>query len=168
MVSGKRWGDGGFRTTFAQRGLMKVTGAVLVALVGIQLVFGAFMRHYHRVGVADDGLLRTQGAWIPDFHDPVIAALFLHKFNAFCIFFFVIGMLIRFSRKDWDQRGFRYMITIFAILCVQIILGLGVIGTDKSFWVTNVHVLNGLAVLALSFAFSVLSWRGQESRESLA
>ena len=31
--------------------------------------------------------------------------------------------------------------------------------TGKNFWVTNFHVLNGLAILAFSFAFAVKSCR---------
>ena len=170
MVASHRWEQGGFSVPSEGRRWLKGVGGILVGLVALQLVFGAFMRHYHRVGLPDDDLLRTQGQWIPDFQEPVIAALFLHKFNALCIFFFVVGMLIHFvvRKADRDPRAFRFLIAIFGILCFQILLGLTVIGTDKSFWVTNVHVLNGLAILAFSFAFSVHAWREQGVGESLA
>lgn len=170
MVAGSRWEGGGFSVPLSRRRSLKWTGGILVALVALQLVFGAFMRHYHRVGLPDDGLLRTQGQWIPEFNEPVIAALFLHKFNALCIFLFIVGMIIRFlTRKEKeDRQGFRFLVTIFGLLCFQIILGLSVIGTDKSFWVTNVHVLNGLAILALSFMFSVNAWREKGTPERFA
>lgn len=170
MVASSRWESGGFEIQASRRLGLRAVGITLVSLVGLQLVFGAFMRHFHRSGIADDGLFRTQGQWIPDLHEPVIAALFLHKFTALCIFFFVIGMAIRFglAQKGIDRRAFRHLLMIFGLLCLQIVLGLSVIGTEKSFWVTNVHVLNGLGILALSFVFSVLAWRGEAIRESLA
>jgi cytochrome c oxidase assembly protein subunit 15 len=170
MVAGTRWSERGFQARAARLRGIRAVGVTLVSLIGLQLVFGAFMRHFHRSGIADDGLIRTQGQWIPEFSEPVIAALFLHKFTALCIFLFVIGMVIRFGigRGGAERRVFRFLATIFALLCVQIILGLSVIGTEKSFWVTNVHVLNGLCILALSFVFSVHAWRGEAIRESLA
>ncbi len=170
MVSSSRWNEGGFRIQGSGLRSPRVLGTIMVSLVGLQLVFGAFMRHFHRSGLADDELFLTQGQWIPDFHEPVIAALFLHKFTAVCIFFFVVGMVIHFGirRGKKNNRAFRYLLTIFALLCFQIALGLSVIGTGKSFWVTNVHVLNGLGILALSFVFSVLAWRGEAMRESFA
>ncbi len=41
---------------------------------------------------------------------------------------------------------------------VQVALGIFVILTGKSFWVTNFHVLNGLALLALSSLLVATFW----------
>lgn len=170
MVSGRDWADGGFRDRPERIRLTRLIGLLLVVFIGMQLAFGAFMRHYHRSGVPDDGLFQTMGHWIPPLENPVIVALFLHKFTATCILLFVIGMAIRFGigRSGSDGRAFRFSIGILALITAQIVLGLSVIGTEKSFWVTNVHVLNGLAILGISFVFSVLAWRGAERRETLA
>jgi heme A synthase len=40
----------------------------------------------------------------------------------------------------------------------QVILGVYVILTGKSFWVTNLHVLNGLGILVLSFLVMISVW----------
>ena len=128
------------------------------------------MRHFHRDSLPDDGLLMTQGKWIPSFDDPMIAVLFLHKFTAFCIFFYVIGMLLHFASRSslFDRGARRALSVVFGLLLLQIVLGLSVIGTGKSFWITNVHVLNGLAILALSFVFAVKSVRGRSDQGALA
>jgi heme A synthase len=53
---------------------------------------------------------------------------------------------------------------------VQVALGIFVILTGKSFWVTNFHVLNGLALLALTSLLVATFWgdrltRGEEAEE---
>jgi heme A synthase len=57
---------------------------------------------------------------------------------------------------------------ILGLIGIQITLGLTVIGTNKSFWVTNVHVLNGLLILALAFVFAVRAIRGKSTEVALA
>jgi uncharacterized membrane protein len=42
-------------------------------------------------------------------------------------------------------------------------LGVSVILTGKSFWVTNFHVLNGLAMLALTCMMAAAAWGGVRS-----
>lgn len=169
MVSGPGWGNGGFTVSRGLLGLSRRVGVVLVGLVLTQLVFGASMRHFHRHALPDDGFILTQGRWIPSFEDPMIAMLFLHKFTAFSLLLFVIGMVLAL-RGGVSNPALRLLSTprrhasaILALLGLQLGLGLLVIGTGKSFWVTNVHVLNGLLVLALSFVFAVRSVRGRDS-----
>ncbi|MCX6856404.1 MAG: hypothetical protein NTV80_16040, partial [Verrucomicrobia bacterium] len=40
----------------------------------------------------------------------------------------------------------------------QVVLGIYVVLTGKSFWVTNLHVLNGLGLLVLTFLLAVSVW----------
>jgi cytochrome c oxidase assembly protein subunit 15 len=170
LVSGKSWNDLGYVDLQARLRLTKRAGGFLIVLVGLQLIFGATMRHFHRSGLVDTDLLKTQGQWIPDFADPIVTVLFLHKFTAVCVLLFAVGLLIWLAggRKSSDGRAVRGVAWIVGLILAQIALGLTVIGTGKSFWVTNVHVLNGLAILALSFVFSVKAWRGVPFHGSLA
>jgi heme A synthase len=41
---------------------------------------------------------------------------------------------------------------------IQVTLGIYVILTGKSFWVTNFHVLNGLGILVISFITTLCVW----------
>jgi heme A synthase len=49
---------------------------------------------------------------------------------------------------------------------IQVALGVFVILTGKSFWVTNFHVLNGLALLALTSLLVATFWGDSLSREA--
>lgn len=170
MVSEKNWTALGYVAPASEQRFLRASGTGLVALVGLQLIFGASMRHFHRHALADDDLFLTQGQWIPSFEDPMIALLFLHKFTAFSLFFFVVGMVLRLRGKSSsiDGAASRDATILLGLLVVQIIFGLSVIGTGKSFWITNLHVLNGLAILAFAFVFAVKAIRGKSSEALLA
>lgn len=171
MVSGEAWPRGGFWGDPGLRRRARTAGIVLVVIVLAQLVFGASMRHFHRHALPDDGLILTQGRWIPSFEDPMIAFLFLHKFTAFSLLLFVLGMVLRLDGGRPNEAlgrlstPRRHASAILALIGVQIALGLTVIGTGKSFWVTNVHVLNGLILLALAFVFVVRALRSGTEEE---
>lgn len=170
MVSEEDWPDLGYAAPASEQRFLRVGGTALVALVGLQLVFGASMRHFHRHALADDDLFLTQGQWIPSFEDPMIALLFLHKFTALCLFLFVVGMVLRLRGRSSsiEAAASRDATVLLGLFVVQIILGLSVIGTGKSFWITNLHVLNGLAILALAFVFAVKAIRGKSTEAGLA
>jgi cytochrome c oxidase assembly protein subunit 15 len=175
MVSGERWQAGGFRGSPALMRRSRLAGGTLVVIVLMQLIFGASMRHFHRHALPDDDLLLTQGQWIPSFEDPMIALLFLHKFTAFALLLFVLGMFLRLAGGAVATPALsrlatprRHVGAILGLIGLQITLGLTVIGTNKSFWVTNVHVLNGLLILALAFVFAVRAIRGKSTEAALA
>jgi len=175
MVSGERWQTGGFRGSPALMRRSRLAGGTLVVIVLMQLIFGASMRHFHRHALPDDDLLLTQGQWIPSFEDPMIALLFLHKFTAFALLLFVLGMFLRLAGGAVAAPALsrlatprRHVGAILGLIGIQIALGLTVIGTNKSFWVTNVHVLNGLLILALAFVFAVRAIRGKSTEVALA
>jgi heme A synthase len=64
------------------------------------------------------------------------------------------AVVARRSLENGD--ALRRLLGLVAVLLVaQLTLGVAVIATGKSFWITNFHVLNGLAILALSFLGAV-------------
>jgi len=174
MVSGEGWQTGGFRGSAELMRRTRLAGGILVAIVLMQLVFGASMRHFHRHALPDDDLLLTQGQWMPSFDDPMIALLFLHKFTACSLLLFVLGMFLRLGGAVANPALAKlatprhHSAAILGLIGVQIALGLTVIGTGKSFWVTNLHVLNGLLILALAFVFVVRAIRGKSAEAGLA
>lgn len=167
MVAGEQWTENAYQGDASLLRRSRDAGIALVTIILTQLIFGASMRHFHRHALPDDGLLLTQGRWIPSFEDPMVAFLFLHKFTGFSLLFFIIGMVLSLGggrvNAALGRLGTprRHALLLLGLLGLQIALGLGVIGTAKSFWVTNVHVLNGLLLLAFAFVFLVRAWRGQ-------
>jgi len=171
MAAGRKWDEVGFDVAQDRMGLLRVVAPLLVLLVSMQLVFGASMRHFHRHGLADDGILKTQGAWIPSFDQPIIVVMFLHKAAAYLIFAFVLGFWLwarRGAGKGLDGRIRRHLGVAAALVTAQLALGMLVIATGKHFWITNFHVLNGLAILAVAFVFCVKAWRTRGIHPALA
>ena len=119
------------------------------------------MRHFHRYGLADTDLLKTQGEWIPGLSEPIIAVMFFHKATAFLILGIAVALALYLGRKEkgGDRGALRHIYLIVGLLLCQITLGLIVIATGKHFWMTNFHVINGLAILAVTFVFLVKLWR---------
>lgn len=174
MVSGGRWAGGGFAGSPSELRRTRRAGVVLVGIVLMQLVFGASMRHFHRHALPDDGLLLTQGRWIPSFEDPMILLLFLHKFTAFSLLLFAAGMFLGLGGGTANPAlgrlatPRRHAGAILGLIALQVVLGLAAIGTGKGFWITNAHVLNGFLILALSFVFAVRAVRGISPEAVLA
>ncbi|MEM9283422.1 MAG: COX15/CtaA family protein, partial [Verrucomicrobiota bacterium] len=102
MLSSRRWPTLPFSIPGSQIKVVRWGGVVLISLVAIQLLLGAIMRHYHRAGLVDTDLVRTQGEWIPSFEEPLIAVMFLHKFTAMSLLLFTVGLwlLIRGIRSE--------------------------------------------------------------------
>jgi len=147
-------------------GALKVTPVLLCAAVSGQLIFGALMRHFHRDGLADTGIIKTQGAFIPDFGEPIIAVMFLHKYWGVLVLLIGVAAAVHAMRTlSADDVLRRRLMMVGALLVAQVALGVAVIGTGKSFWITNFHVINGLAILGLTFAAAVraLSTGARES-----
>ncbi|MAS96867.1 MAG: hypothetical protein CMO55_27060 [Verrucomicrobiales bacterium] len=170
LAAGPRWSTFGFSGQGAKNALLSWGGVALVGLTSLQLIFGASMRHFHRFGLADTDLLKTQGKWIPSFEEPIIAVMFLHKYTGFCLFLFAIGFLLRLLaiRSHSMKRAKIHLSVIVGLLLGQVALGLMVIATGKHFWLTNFHVLNGLAILAVCFVFVVRAFRTSGVEEGLA
>ncbi len=155
MVAGKEWMKPSRRL-----GMPKASFALML-IVYVQLIIAASMRHFHRHGLVDTGIITTRGALVPSFDDPIVTLMFLHKVMAVCILIFTIVLFVTVerSRREDIPLGSQYVHLLGGTVAIQIILGISVIMTGKNFWVTNFHVLNGLAILAFSFAFAVKSCR---------
>ncbi len=163
------WRDIPFLTTGRDRTALRWGGIILLLLVSGQLVFGASMRHHHRFGLADDGILLTAGEWIPPLHDANLALMFLHKSTAVLVLLAMLGLFgWAMSRKFELIGASRHLLLVIVLVAAQIGLGILVVHTGKSFWITNFHVLNGLGILALVFVFAVRSVLGKARLELLA
>lgn len=138
------------------KGTLRILPVLLCAAVSGQLIFGALMRHFHRDGLADTGIVTTQGVLIPDFGEPIIAVMFLHKYWGVLVVVIGVSVAVHAMRTLPAGDVLRRRLCIVAgLLLAQIALGVAVIATGKSFWITNFHVINGLAILGLAFAAAV-------------
>jgi len=163
LASAPRWPDWKPVLEGRVRSIVRAGATFLCGAVFVQLILGALMRHHHRHGLADTGIIFTGGTWLPTFDqsNEILVIMFLHKYWGFLVAMLTISLAIWVIRQVDKGQYLRRLIAVMAILLgVQISLGICVIIMGKSFWVTNFHVLNGLLILALSFVVAVFSWRG--------
>lgn len=175
MLSARGWKEAPRRDCLSEpcHRRAKIWAKILVAAVFSQLVLGALMRHHHRHGLADTGILKTAGKWIPAFDPPEVGILFLHKYWAVAVFCAGLGLTGWLWRRQTVPVGLlRHSLMISILLVAQLTLGVSILLTGnpehKSFWITNFHVLNGLAILALCFALAVRCSRANRDRTLLA
>ena len=141
------------------KGSLRMIPALLCASVYVQLILGALMRHFHRDGLADEEIFTTGGGFLPPFDLPntnILLVMFLHKYWAVVVLF--AGMsaaIVARATLDPGHPLRRLLVVVAGLLVAQLTLGVAVIATGKSFWITNFHVLNGLAILAISFIAAV-------------
>ncbi|MEM8952990.1 MAG: COX15/CtaA family protein [Verrucomicrobiota bacterium] len=160
MMSSRRW-TAYTKETLGERqlhGLRTRTLGLLVAVFG-QLILGATMRHTHRLGLADDGILTTGGVLFPGFGDFDLGILFSHKVWALVVLAVSTAVSVFATRRLGDHPSLRrHSYWIVGLVVVQLGLGALVIASGKGFWITNFHVLTGLTILALTFALAVRSF----------
>lgn len=134
----------------------------LFLAVFVQLVLGAILRHTQRDHLAASDVITTGGSWFPGIGRADLFMLFLHKNWGFVVAVMVVVVALAARRWLCHETGrWRALpLWLIAMPAIQVALGVGVIWTGKSFWVTNLHVLNGLGLLAISFALAAGSWMG--------
>ncbi len=141
--------------------------ALLFAGVFLQLVFGAVLRHTQRFHLADDAVFTTGGGFFPGFGEADLLVLFMHKWWAVAVLLMAVGFAVVVFRQGVPRLS-RWVGLVLVLILAQVALGVSVIVTGKTFWVTNFHVLNGLAILGTSFLLMVHSWRSQPGSILLA
>lgn len=161
LVSSQDWQRRAAGSHVRNTRVVLVSNGLFLA-VFIQLVLGAILRHTQRDHLAASDVITTGGSWFPGVGQADLFMLFLHKNWGFAVAAMVV-MVARAARR-WlchESGGWRALfVWLIAMPAVQVALGVCVIWTGKSFWVTNLHVLNGLGLLAISFALAAGSWIG--------
>lgn len=131
----------------------------LFLAVFAQLVLGATLRHTQRTYLAASDILTTKGQWIPSPSPPDVFLLFAHKYWGFFVALLIITVAVRARAWLATLPQLRLIATLLMVMpTIQVALGIFVILTGKSFWVTNFHVLNGLALLALTSLLVATFW----------
>lgn len=142
---------------------------LLFAATSMQLLFGAIVRHTQRAVLAATDILTTAGQVIPPTEPFDVFSIFMHKSWAMVVFILAM-MTAFFTWKPLKNQGWVEWLPKLLVLMpvLQIILGIYVLLTVKKFWITNIHVLNGLFILAVSFILMITVWRRRPMRGLLA
>jgi heme A synthase len=132
---------------------------ILFMAVFGQLILGATLRHTQRMHLAANDILTTKGQLFPSMDPADVFVLHLHKYWGFSVALLVL--LVAWKSRSWLGRvpRLRWIPPALMIMPInQVVLGICVVLTGKSFWVTNLHVLNGLGLLVLTFLLAVSVW----------
>lgn len=159
FASSPTWTQGRLVLGARQVAQARLWSLLLFGAVFCQLVLGASLRHTQRTYLAASDILTTKGQWLPPPSPPDVFLLFAHKYWGFTVA--VLIMFVAVRARGWlvSLPKVRFAATLLMVMpTLQVALGIYVILTGKSFWVTNFHVLNGLALLALSSLLAATFW----------
>ena len=138
------------------RDLWRRITMVFLGTVFVQLFFGASMRHMHRSGLVASDYPLMNGSLIPEFTDADVVFHFAHRWWAALVLIVALWLFVS-SRKPETVAGLfrRCSCILVSLVVVQFALGVSVLLTGKTFWITNFHVITGLAILALALLLAV-------------
>ncbi|MDE2999708.1 MAG: COX15/CtaA family protein [Gemmatimonadota bacterium] len=155
---------------------LKWLAAAGTAVVFVQLVLGALMRHTES-GLAIPDFPLSFGRLIPPFSEltvdatdpfPIsietfrarVAIHFAHRAWAVVVSGFLVWTAYRVLRMHRNRPELtRPSVVLFALLLVQLTLGALVIWTGKAVSITTLHVVVGAMALAASLVLTLRVWR---------
>ena len=165
FASSRTWTDGRLVLTVKEAAQARFWTLALFFAVFGQLVLGATLRHTQRLHLAASDILTTKGQWLPPTSPADVFLLFAHKYWGFTVALLILFVAVRARRWLITLPTMRPAATLLMIMpTIQVALGIFVILTGKSFWVTNFHVLNGLALLALTSLLVATFWGDKLTR----
>ncbi|HXG59100.1 MAG TPA: COX15/CtaA family protein [Thermoanaerobaculia bacterium] len=136
------------------RGDAPVAGAgAVVAIVFLQIVMGAVMRHLG-AGLAIPDFPLSFGKWVPDLVSTAVAVNYAHRLGGLAVAIAALALSIRLRRYD-ARHPLRQMAALLLILVpAQILLGGYTVWSGRQPLITSLHVVTG----ALTLATAVVLW----------
>ena len=142
-------------------GLLQRIGIATTALVYLQIVVGATMRHTD-AGLAIPDFPFAFGQWIPPHWDAKIAVHFAHRVGALIV---TLAILATTGHVLYHHRGRRELvrpsILLLVLLAVQITLGALTVLSGKQYIINSLHVVTGASVLVTSLVLALRANRGR-------
>jgi cytochrome c oxidase assembly protein subunit 15 len=131
--------------------------AATVAIVFLQLLVGAVMRHT-KAGLAIPDFPLALGRVVPPIASFAVAIHFAHRVTAVAVAAAAVVCLVRARRSDRaDLR--RIAFGLNALVAVQVALGAATVLSKKDVVLTTLHVVTGALVLGTSLVLALASRR---------
>ena len=142
--------------------------AATVAVVFVQLLLGALMRHTG-AGLAIPDFPLAFGRVVPPFDQSGVAVHFAHRVGALAVAA-VVAMTARAALRTAVRRQAVGLPAglLAALVAAQIVLGAFTVWTGKAVAPTTAHVANGALILAVSLVVALLARRRLHAREDAA
>ncbi|RME69024.1 MAG: cytochrome oxidase assembly protein [Verrucomicrobia bacterium] len=139
---------------------IRKAGFIAVAVIGVQLLLGALMRHNNAALAIPSFPFTPDGGLIPEAWDFRVAIHFAHRAWALV----VAGTLAWYAGRLWAIRRWGRVlgigaIALMALLAVQIFLGALTVWTLRNPHAATLHMLLGATTLATTWALTFISLR---------
>jgi cytochrome c oxidase assembly protein subunit 15 len=132
--------------------LSKPTGVVLIALLFVQLIVAAIMRHKGAGMAIPTFPFTPEGGLIPGSWNFGVAIHFAHRALAVVILFFYSLWIVKLIRSTGNNNIRLLGLCACLLVIVQIALGAAAIWTGRTPFITTLHVLNSAFLLATTWA----------------
>jgi cytochrome c oxidase assembly protein subunit 15 len=136
---------------------VRLAALAATAVVFVQLVLGATMRH-RGAGLAIPDFPLAFGRLLPPFDVPDVALHFAHRVGALAVLAAVVVLATRAHRSGVGRLGRPAAFAVLLVL-VQIALGAAAVLTGRSVLPTTTHVAVGAAVLGTCWLTTLRAWR---------
>ncbi len=142
-----------------QKGSIRTITTVLVAIVFIQLIIGAIMRHME-AGLAIPDFPLAFGRIIPPIESVDVLVHFAHRLGAVAVTVAVLWYIMHVYKYYSTVKAFSIpAIALIILLVVQVTLGAYVIWSGKAVAITTFHLVTGALLLGTSAIAAMLSFR---------
>ena len=157
---------------FSSRGWLDGHGAVddpalrrlslwTVAVVYVQILLGATMRHTH-AGLAIPDFPLAFGRWLPPSWSAPVAIHFAHRVGAVVATAMIVWLVVHVRTRHGANRWLALPAAVLLLLVIaQFTLGAYVIWTARDMYVNSLHVMTGALVLATSLTLSLRAHRSR-------
>ncbi|MFQ5766903.1 MAG: heme A synthase [Acidobacteriota bacterium] len=130
----------------------------LTALVYVQMLLGAVMRHTG-AGLAIPDFPLAMGRWIPPLTSVPVGLHFAHRVTGLLVAVTAGGAIWRRLRCRQDTATRLPACLLLLLIPVQILLGGFTIWTQKAPLITSLHVVTGSIILGLALWGAMERWR---------
>lgn len=141
----------------ADRAHVRTAAVTATAIVFVQLVLGATMRH-RGAGLAIPDFPLAFGRVIPPFDDSAIVLHFAHRVGALAVLAAVVVLAVR-ARRSGVTALARLASATVVLVVSQIALGATAVLTARAVVPTTAHVALGAAVLGTCWLVTLRAWR---------
>ena len=157
----------GWRGRYAQHGpapddrILRRVATVTLAIVYVQIVVGATMRHTG-AGLAIPDFPWMFGHLIPDHWDPKIAIHFAHRVGAVCVTLMLLATTGHvFAHHRRRPELLRPSVLLLGLVSVQITLGALTVLSHKEYVINSFHVVTGACVLVTTLVLTLRAHRAR-------
>jgi cytochrome c oxidase assembly protein subunit 15 len=139
--------------------VLRRVAATTTALVYLQIVIGATMRHTD-AGLAIPDFPWAFGHLIPPQWDPKIAIHFAHRLGALVVTLAITATTAYIRSRARNRREMtRPAALLVALVATQVTLGALTVLSRRDPWINSFHVVCGAMVLTTSLVLTLRAWR---------